>query len=88
MKFSLLLTVLFAVVDAQYRFIYIDVGTSGRMNDASIFGKSLFNEKLTTNSFCLPDNSVFVADDAFPLRTNILKPYSRIGVLSQKQKFF
>lgn len=81
-------TVLFAVVDAQYRFIYIDVGTNGRMNDASIFGKSLFNEKLTTNSLNLPNNSVFVADDAFPLRTNILKPYSRIGMLTRKQKIF
>ncbi|KAJ8929905.1 hypothetical protein NQ314_017370 [Rhamnusium bicolor] len=81
-------TVLLALVDANYRFIYIDVGTNGRMNDASIFSKSLFNKKLITNAFNLPINLVFVADDAFPLRTNLLKPYSRIRTLSQKKKIF
>lgn len=80
--------VLLAAVDANYRFIYIDVGANGRMNDASIFNNSSFNEAIRTNQLNLPENAVFVADDAFPLRTNILKPYSRIGLLSHKQKIF
>lgn len=31
--------VLFAIVDAHYRFIYIDFGTNGRMNDSYIWKK-------------------------------------------------
>lgn len=58
------------------------------MNDASIFNNLSFNEAIRTNQLNLPENAVFVADDAFPLRTNILKPYSRIGLLSHKQKIF
>ncbi|XP_017466952.1 PREDICTED: uncharacterized protein LOC108359550 [Rhagoletis zephyria] len=38
--------VLFAIVDAHYHFLYIDVGTNGRMNDASIFKKSHFYKAL------------------------------------------
>lgn len=80
--------VLLAAVDANYCFIYIDVGANGRMNDASIFNNSSFNEAISTNQLNVPKNAVFVAYDAFPLQTNILKPYSRIGRLSHKQKIF
>jgi len=65
--------VLLAAVDANYRFIYIDVGANGRMNDASIFNNSSFNEAIRTNQLNLPENVVVVADDAFRLRTNIFK---------------
>lgn len=80
--------VLLAVVDANYCFIYIDVGANGRRNNASIFNNSSFNEAISTNQLNLPKNAIFVANDAFPLRTNILKPYSRIGRLSHEQKIF
>lgn len=56
------------------------------MNDGSVFCKSPLNAALTTNSINLPHNAVFIADDGFPLRRNILKAYSRIGILSEKQK--
>lgn len=81
-------TILFAIVDANYNFIYIDVGTNGRVNDAAVFAKSTFNEALQNNSLNIPEQGIFVADDAFPLRTNILKPYSRCGPLTEKQKIF
>lgn len=80
--------VLLAVVDANYLFRYIDVGTNGRMNDATIFANSSFNAALSSNALGLPDKSVFVADDAFPLKTTLLKPYSRCGALTEKQKIF
>jgi len=30
-------TILFAIVDSNYNFLYIDVGTNGRANDALVF---------------------------------------------------
>ena len=61
--------ILLAIVDANYKFMYIVVGTNGRVNDALVFSKSTFNEVLQTNALNLP-KGVFVGDDAFPLRKN------------------
>lgn len=79
---------LFAVVDANYNFIYIDVGTNGRANDASVFNKSTLNEALLSNLLNFPKEGVIVADDAFPLRTDVLKPYNTRGEFGDKQKIF
>lgn len=81
-------TILFAVVDADYNFLYIDVGTNGRVNDAAVFAKSTLNDALRNNSLNIPEQGIFVADDAFPLRTNILKPFSRYGPLTETRKIF
>jgi len=66
--------ILLAIVDANYKFIYTDVGTNGRVNDALVFSKSTFNEALQRNTLNLPTEGVFVGDDAFPVRKNIMKP--------------
>ncbi|VEN54754.1 unnamed protein product, partial [Callosobruchus maculatus] len=79
---------LFAVVDANYNLIYIDIGTNGRVNDASVFSKSTLNEALASNLLNISEEGVFVADDAFPLRTNILKSYTTRGEFGEKQKIF
>ena len=65
-----------AIVDANYKFIYIDVETNGKVIYALAFSISTFNEVLQTNALNLPTEGVFVGDDAFPLRKNIMKPYS------------
>ncbi|CAK1597470.1 unnamed protein product [Parnassius mnemosyne] len=80
--------ILFAVVDANYNFIYIDVGTNGRANDTCVFEKSTLNEAITANLLNIPNEGVFVADDAFPLKTNILKPYNTRGEFNEKHKVF
>lgn len=80
--------ILLAIVDANYKFIYIDVGTNGRVNDALVFSKSTFNEVLQTNTLNLPTEGVFVGDDAFPLRKNIMKPYSMKRPLTIKERIF
>lgn len=80
--------ILMAVVNANYCFSYIDVGTNGRVNDARVFSKSSFYDAMEQNSLHLPSNGVFVADDAFPLKTNLLKPYSRSGPLTECQQIF
>lgn len=78
--------VLFAIVDAHYKFLYGDVGCQGRISDGGVIKYTSFYKKLMTNSLGLPDERplpgrnillphVFVADDAFALSKNVMKPY-------------
>ena len=73
-----------AVCDAQYRFLFVDIGSYGRDNDAAIFSQSElsigfengnFNipEPTTVNGFMLP--YVLVGDDIFPLQNWLMKPF-------------
>jgi hypothetical protein len=78
--------ILLAIVDANYKFIYTDVGTNGRVNDALVFSKSTCNEALQTNTLNLPTEGVFPGDDAFPLRKNLMKPYSMKRPLTVKER--
>lgn len=79
--------VLLAIVDANYNFIYADVGSQGRISDGGVFRKTEFYSKLQNNKLNLPPDDVlpgsqetapyvFLADDAFPLQKHIMKPYS------------
>lgn len=89
-----------AVVDAKYRFLYVTVGAQGSANDASVFSESKFGEALyhSANPLSLPDPKVipntdieipmfFVADEAYPLKTFLMKPFSARG-LSQSERIF
>lgn len=78
--------VLMAVVDANYKFIYVDVGRNGRVSDGGVWDGCSLNKLLLRSAAGIPEkrspsNSnrelpyVFVADDAFPLRTHMLKPF-------------
>lgn len=80
-------TVLFAMVNSNYEFIYIDVGSNGRMNDSSIFGASQLKAAVEDNSLCFPDWGVIVGDDAFPLKMYLMKPYSRQRMSQQERVF-
>jgi len=80
--------ILLAIVVAICKFIYIDVGINGRVNDALVFSKSTFNEVLQTNTLNLSTEGVFVGVDAFPLRKNKMKPYSMTRPLTIKERTF
>lgn len=78
--------VLMAICDGDYKFIYIDVGCNGRISDGGVFNKSSFATALGRGSLHLPEPRplpggnknipfVIVADDAFSLKTNIMKPF-------------
>nr|CAI5855434.1 unnamed protein product [Callosobruchus analis] len=80
--------VLLALVDADYKFITIDVGAYGRNSDGGIFEKSKIGKKLQRGTFSVPGNvplktnglpqlHIIVGDEAFPLKTYLLRPYSR-----------
>ncbi|XP_046389323.1 uncharacterized protein LOC124158179 [Ischnura elegans] len=90
--------VLLALVDARYKFLYIDVGVNGRVSDGGVFLESTLAEALRQNSLHIPPNialpgrvlgvpHVIVADDAFPLQHNIMKPYPDRGLSLQKRNF-
>lgn len=90
--------VLLALVDANYQFIFIDVGKNGRLHDASVFRESTLSQNLMSGGLNLPIPHplpggdvplpyVITADDAFPLKENIMKPYPGHS-LNAKKKIF
>ena len=70
-----------AVADHDYRFKYVHVGAFGREHDSTVFSRSLFGQRLVRGELNLPKAAegelpyVFVADEAFPLRDSIMRPY-------------
>lgn len=48
--------VLFACVDAEYKFMYVNVGSDGRASDSTIWKNSKFREALESpdNPLCIP----------------------------------
>jgi hypothetical protein len=73
------------LVDADYRFIFIDVGSNGRVNDGAVFRNSTLNLAMENSLLNWPYNAVIIDDDAIPLRNTSLKPYSKVN-LTLKQK--
>lgn len=65
--------VLFASVDGNYCFRYIDVGSDGRASDSTIFQTSTLMSALEQNLLGWPELGVFIGDDIFPLSSNLLK---------------
>lgn len=91
--------VLFAVVDANYNFIYVYVGCQGRISDGGVFKNTGFARSLDKEMLAFPQNTflpgrqklipyIFVADDAFPLLPNIMKPYSGHQERGSMQRIF
>lgn len=83
--------VLLGLVDAHYRFIYVNVGVNGRISDGGVFQASALSKAIATDQLNLPQPSVLpgrsvevpyviVADDAFPLLNNLMKPYPQRGL--------
>ena len=78
----------FALVDADCWFVFIDVGSNGRVNDSAMFRNSTLNSAMESNLLNWPDNSVITGDDAFPLRNALLKPYCKVNLtLKQKKRY-
>ena len=91
--------VLLAVVDANYKFIYIDVGCNGRVSDGGVFRNCDLFTAMENNTLNIPspeplmaDRSfplpyMFVSDDAFPLKEYIQKPFGQVGLTTDKRIF-
>lgn len=83
--------VLMAVVNLNSEFLMVDVGKNGRISDGGVFGHTTFSKLIESNSLKIPIAEevveggeklpyVFVADDAFPLKEHIMKPYSGTNI--------
>ena len=70
------------------RFLYVDVGSNGRISDGGVWRECTLNRRLESHTAGLPADApltphsealpyVFVADEAFPLHSYLMKPYAR-----------
>jgi len=87
--------VLLGVVDANYRFLFVDVGCNGRISDGGVYSNSALSSALSKNTINFPAPSTLpgsnivspytlVADSAFQLQTNIMKPYPSPACIEEK----
>lgn len=88
-----------ALVYANYCFIFADVGSQGRISDAGVFRNTSLFRKMENNELNFPPLRplpgqqapmpyVFVADDAFPLSSRIMKPYPGTHKKGSKQRIY
>ena len=88
-----------AMCDANYCFVWVDIGAYGKNSDSGIFKESTLYKKLTENTLNIPDARpisdsdtmalpyVIVADEAFGMMENLMQPYGG-KMLSYEKKVF
>lgn len=87
-------------VDADYKFIYIGVGSQGSASDSAIFKNSTTGRRHRENLLNIPIGRTLpndenrkimpfciVGDEAFGLSKNILRPFSKRGLTVAKRIF-
>lgn len=93
--------VLMAVVDADYKFMYIDMGAVGAESDGGVWARTHLSAMLESGQAhlpppkCLPNTTptsstshyYLVADDAFPLRPYLMKPFPCRGLTKEERIF-
>ena len=96
--------VLMALIDADYKFTFIDRGDYGSNADGSIFRNSASGQAFINGQLNMPGSAALpnfpeghllphciVADEAFPLRMDLMRPYPRVNrnhLLSKEQQIF
>lgn len=87
-----------ACANANYEFIWCEVGTNGRISDGGVIRNTKFYERLISGTLNIPpaepvDGSminiphVFVGDEAFALRPDFMKPFSQ-QTLNDERRIF
>ena len=91
---------LLAVVDANLVFRMVDVGGYGRNSDGGTLSNSPFGQALRDGTLDLPDDRaipgaenrgpmpfVFVADEAYPLRCDLMRPFPGTNLATGRRAF-
>lgn len=91
--------VLMAVADANYRFVYVDIGSYGKDCDSSVFKRSSLWKSIINNENELPTEKCIngiesaalpyflVGDEAFALHKHLLRPYGGNNLGIKKRIF-
>ena len=92
--------VLLAIVDAEHKFVMVDIGADGSNSDGGIFKDSVMGKKFASNTLEIPEYEeienaeefgalpyVFVTDEAFALSENMVRPYPGRGLCKTKRIF-
>ncbi|XP_064462319.1 uncharacterized protein LOC135372778 [Ornithodoros turicata] len=89
---------MFAVCDAYYRFIYVEIGHHGSQSDGGIFAQSSLLKDVVSGEANIPPASplgnrselpyFFVGDEAFPLKTFLMRPFPKRSITSMRQRVF
>ncbi|CAH2002123.1 unnamed protein product [Acanthoscelides obtectus] len=91
--------ILMAVVDSDYKFIYVDIGAYGKDCDSSVFQQTVFFKLMMENKLHIPPPCpleatgkdtfpyVFVGDEAFGLSENLMRPYAGHNLTEKKRIF-
>jgi len=90
--------VLMAIANANYEFIMVDIGANGRVSDGGVFSNTVFYKNFLEKKLNIPEPDylpginekfpyVLVADDAFPLSNNLMKPYPQRNLSKEKRIF-
>ena len=91
---------LMALVDANYEFIYVGIGCNGRISDGGVFRNCSLSKAVKHNNLNIkytpsqviceeiqPLPYVIVADNALPLKENIMKLYPLRNLPHEKRIF-
>ncbi|KAK3095749.1 hypothetical protein FSP39_018566 [Pinctada imbricata] len=87
--------VLMALVDADYKFLYVDIGASGSSSDDGVFGETELKEALEAGDIGVPGAEplpgdgepvpyFIIGDDAFPLKSWLMKPFQQRNMTIQE----
>lgn len=92
--------VLFALVDANYKFLYVDVGSKGRISDGGVFKNTNLYKKLEKKELNIPPPEILqipyklavpyfiLGDKAFALNEYTLKPFEGTPERGSMERIF
>ena len=74
------------------------IGTNGRVSDGGVWNNCSLSQAIEDDTISLPPpnclphgvqklSHIFVADDAFTLKTNLMKPYPQKGLDAEKRVY-